>query len=66
VFTGVESPSHLIIVLVIVVVLFGAKGVPELSEGLGAGIREFKKGAEGNGDAEVDEATEDREEHTPR
>jgi sec-independent protein translocase protein TatA len=66
VFTGLESPTHLIIVLVIVLLLFGAKRVPELAKGLGAGIREFKKGAEGDGDAEVDEATDEREEHDPR
>jgi sec-independent protein translocase protein TatA len=66
VFTRLESPTHLIIVLVIVLLLFGAKRVPELAKGLGAGIREFKKGAEGDGDAEVDEATDEREEHDPR
>jgi len=64
VFTGLESPTHLIIILVIVLLLFGAKRVPELAKGLGAGVREFKKGAEG--DAELDEASEDREEHEPR
>jgi TatA/E family protein of Tat protein translocase len=42
---GLESPTHLIIVLVIVLLLFGAKRVPELAKGLGAGIGEFKKGA---------------------
>ena len=66
VFTGLESLTHLIIVLVIVLLLFGAKRVPELAKGLGAGIREFKKGAEGDGDAELHEASDDREEHTPR
>ena len=65
-FTGLESPTHLIIVLVVVLLLFGAKRVPELAKGLGAGVREFKKGAEGEGDAELDEASEDREEHNPR
>ena len=65
-FTGLESPTHLIIILVIVLLLFGAKRVPELAKGLGAGVREFKKGAEGEGDAELDEASEDREEHNPR
>ena len=44
-FTGLESPTHLIIVVVVVLLLFGAKRVPELARGLGAGVREFKKGA---------------------
>ena len=65
-FTGLESPTHLIIILVVVLLLFGAKRVPELAKGLGAGVREFKKGAEGEGDAELNEASEDREEHNPR
>lgn len=30
-------------ILVIVVVLFGAKKIPELAKGLGQGIKEFKK-----------------------
>lgn len=46
-FTGLESPTHLIIVLVIVLLLFGSKRIPELARGLGSGVREFKKGAEG-------------------
>ena len=64
VFTGLESPTHLIIILVIVLLLFGAKRVPELAKGLGAGVREFKKGAEG--DAELNETLDDSAEHNPR
>ena len=43
-FTGLESPSHLILVLAIVLLLFGAKRVPELAKGLGTGIKEFRQG----------------------
>jgi sec-independent protein translocase protein TatA len=64
VFTGLESPTHLIIVLVVVLLLFGAKRIPELARGLGAGVREFKKGAEG--EAELDEASDPHEERKPR
>ena len=46
-FTGLVSPTHLIIVLVVVLLLFGAKRIPELARGLGTGVREFKKGSEG-------------------
>jgi len=49
------------IVLAIVLLLFGAKRIPELAKGLGAGVREFKKGAEGEGEAELDEASDTRE-----
>jgi len=39
------GPQELIIILIIVIVLFGAKKLPELARGLGQGIREFKKAA---------------------
>jgi len=39
------GPQELIIILIIVVILFGAKKLPELARGLGQGIREFKKAA---------------------
>jgi TatA/E family protein of Tat protein translocase len=35
------------IVLLIVVVFFGAKKLPELGKGLGSGMREFKDGIQG-------------------
>ncbi|MBN2424569.1 MAG: twin-arginine translocase TatA/TatE family subunit [Calditrichaceae bacterium] len=39
---GIGMPELLIIMLVILL-LFGAKKLPELAQGLGKGIREFKK-----------------------
>ncbi len=38
------SPMHLLIILVIILVLFGGRKLPELMRGLGTGIREFKEG----------------------
>ena len=35
------APQHLIFILLIVVLLFGGKKIPELMRGLGKGIREF-------------------------
>ena len=40
---GFTSGSHWLIVLAIVVLLFGAKKIPELAKGVGQGIRNFKK-----------------------
>ncbi len=40
---GTMSPLHWAIVLLVIVLLFGGKKVPELMKGLGQGIREFKK-----------------------
>ena len=39
--------SELIIILVIVLLLFGAKRIPELARGLGRGVREFKDASAG-------------------
>lgn len=39
------GPTELVIILFIVILLFGAKKLPELAQGLGKGIREFKKAA---------------------
>jgi sec-independent protein translocase protein TatA len=43
-FAGLASPSHLIIVLAIVLLLFGAKRIPELAKGLGTGVKELREG----------------------
>jgi sec-independent protein translocase protein TatA len=43
-FTGLESPTHLLILLAIILLLFGAKHVPELGRSMGRGIKEFKEG----------------------
>jgi sec-independent protein translocase protein TatA len=40
---GMPSMPELLIVLVIVVLLFGAKKIPDLAKGIGQGIKEFKK-----------------------
>lgn len=36
------APQHLILILLIVLLMFGGKKIPELMRGLGKGIREFK------------------------
>ena len=59
-FTGLESPTHLIIVVVIVLLLFGSKRVPELAKGLGSGVREFRKEARGEEDSDGGEEDSDR------
>lgn len=36
------GPTEIIVVLVIVLLLFGGKKIPELMRGLGKGVKEFK------------------------
>lgn len=55
---GSIGGTELIIALVIILLLFGAKRIPELAKGLGSGVREFKKGTRGDYD-EVEEKKEE-------
>ena len=41
---GTLSAAHIVVVLLIVVLLFGASKIPELMRSMGLGIGEFKKG----------------------
>jgi sec-independent protein translocase protein TatA len=55
VFGSIGMPE-LIIGLVVILLLFGAKRVPELARGLGSGVREFKKGTQ---EGEVEDQKEE-------
>ncbi|PJR03655.1 twin-arginine translocase TatA/TatE family subunit [Avrilella dinanensis] len=39
---GMPSWTNILIILVVVLLLFGGKKIPELMKGLGSGIKEFK------------------------
>jgi len=43
-----ESPWHIIILAVVIIVLFGGRKIPELMRGMGEGVRGFKEGMQGN------------------
>ena len=45
--SGFLSPTHILLLLVVVLVLFGAKRLPEAGRSLGTGLRGFKHGLEG-------------------
>jgi sec-independent protein translocase protein TatA len=60
VFGSIGMPE-LIIGLVVILLLFGAKRVPELARGLGSGVREFKKGTT-EGEVEKKEEEEKKDE----
>jgi len=40
---GTFSMGHWLVILAVVVLLFGAKKIPELAKGFGQGIKDFKK-----------------------
>ena len=43
-----EFAIHWLIILVVVLILFGGRKIPELMRGLGEGVRGFKEGMSGN------------------
>jgi len=40
---GLFQPMHLMVILVIVLIIFGPRRLPELGEGLGKSIKAFKQ-----------------------
>ena len=43
-FAGLEQPTHLLFILLIVLLLFGAKRLPELGRSMGRSLQEFRSG----------------------
>jgi sec-independent protein translocase protein TatA len=48
---GRMGPTEWIIILIVVLLLFGGKKIPELMKGLGRGIKDFKDASKGNTDS---------------
>jgi sec-independent protein translocase protein TatA len=46
--TGWTSPTHIVLLLLIALLLFGAKRLPEIGRSLGSGMREFKDSVTGS------------------
>lgn len=49
---GLDNPIHIAFVLVLVLLVFGAKRLPEMGKSLGAGLRGFKESISGEEPAE--------------
>ena len=58
------GPLEVVIVLVIVLIIFGPKRLPDLGRSLGRGMREFKDSVTGKDKDELPESTPDRSEPT--
>ena len=52
------GPWEIVIILVVVLLLFGGRKIPELMEGLGKGVKSFKKGMK-EVEGELDSAKKD-------
>jgi sec-independent protein translocase protein TatA len=62
---GLDNPIHLVLLLGILLMVFGAKRLPEMGRSLGAGLRGFKESI--NGDTAIgrlDEAVSAAHAHT--
>ncbi len=46
---GLENPLHILLLLLVVLLVFGAKRLPELGRSLGEGMRGFKDSISGTG-----------------
>jgi sec-independent protein translocase protein TatA len=46
--TGWTSPTHIVLVLLLALLLFGARRLPEIGRSLGSGMREFKDSVSGS------------------
>jgi len=40
---GLDNPLHIVFLVVILLLVFGAKRLPEIGRSLGSGMREFKE-----------------------
>jgi sec-independent protein translocase protein TatA len=58
---GLENPLHIAIVLLVVLMVFGAKRLPEMGKSLGSGLRGFKDSLSGE-----DHVSQLPSEHVPQ
>jgi sec-independent protein translocase protein TatA len=57
-FAGGLGMTELLVILVIVLIIFGAGKLPEIGSGLGKGMRNFKKSVSGEADESEGESKE--------
>ena len=51
-----SSPMHILLILLVVVLLFGGRKIPELMKGIGQGMKEFKKASRLDDESEKKES----------
>ena len=49
------GPWQIVLIVLVVLLLFGGRKIPELMRGLGSGIKEFKEASKDEDDAKIEE-----------
>lgn len=60
IYLGIVGPWQIAIIVVLVLLMFGGKKIPELMKGLGGGIKEFKNAAKEEPEEKVEEKIENK------
>jgi sec-independent protein translocase protein TatA len=50
---GLSNPTHIAVIAVVLLLVFGAKRLPEMGRSLGVGLREFKHSISGTSEPEA-------------
>ena len=56
VIAGTFGPMEIVLIVLVVILLFGGRKIPELMKGIGQGMKEFKKASRG------EDSTDDKKE----
>ena len=59
---GMIGPWQIVLIVLVVLLLFGGKKIPELMRGLGKGVREFKDGINPDDSQKKDNDTVEKKE----
>ena len=63
---GLDNPLHIAFLVVILLLVFGAKRLPEIGRSLGAGMREFKDSISGESKQnQITQAAQQRQDSAP-
>jgi len=63
---GTVGPQELLLVLLIVIIIFGARKLPELGKSLGEGIRNFKSSIGGKDKDKAKESSDEKSPHSAK
>ncbi|HEY0516081.1 MAG TPA: twin-arginine translocase TatA/TatE family subunit [Solirubrobacteraceae bacterium] len=63
---GLDNPLHIAFLVVILLLVFGAKRLPEIGRSLGSGMREFKDSISGESKPQQPELTQATQQQQPQ